>query len=482
MAHLISRQARQRREFLRQCAAISLLGSGAGAMNGKLGLIGSAMAASSDYAALDDYKALVCVFLYGGSDSFSMFVPTDEDRYRQYANSRGGLAVPKESLLTGSSDTGIGFHPLLSDLHGLYDTGKLALFSNVGNLISPVTRAQVQAGGSAVPNDLFAHNHQQEQWLKGLSSSPASVVGSGWGGRMADLLQHANQSAGLPSSFSVAGSNYWLPGEQVQPIALSPVYGLSPLQYLDGAAGITSSSARGNTLDAMLNMRSSNPLKQQAATSLARAKSGAAQLKATLQANRDFDTPYDNSSKLATQLRMVARLIAGNQQLGMRRQIFFVGAGGWDTHDNQTPRLNALLKDLDRSMVDFQNTLDEINLADSVTTFSASDFGRTLTINGDGSDHGWGGHYMVMGGAVNGGRMLGEMPSLAVGSDDDTGDKGRIIPSLSINQYGALMARWMGVTDSDLNGIFPDLANFGSSWDAGMSDVFCSPAEAACRS
>ena len=471
MANLISRKARQRREFMRQCAAISLLGSGAGAMNGKLNLIGSAMAASSDYAALTDYKALVCVFLYGGSDSFSMFVPTDEDAYTQYAESRGALAIPKDNLLTGNVDTGIGFHPALADMHDLYDANRLAVYSNVGNLISPITRTQFQAGGSAIPNDLFAHNHQQEQWLKGLSSSPAAVVGSGWGGRMADLLRHANNTGGLPPSYSVDGSNYWLPGEQVQPLSLSPGRGLSPLQYLDGVAGASNSAARGNSFDAMLSLGTSHPLKQQAIAALKRAKTGSADLKTTLQANSDFATPYDASSKLAAQLRMVARLIAGNQQLGMRRQIFFVGAGGWDTHDNQTPRLNALLTDLNRSLKDFQDTLGEINLGDSVTTFTASDFGRTLTINGDGSDHGWGGHYMVMGGAVNGGRVLGQLPSLAIGSDDDTGEKGRIIPGLSINQYGALMARWMGVTDSDINSVFPDLSNFGSSWDAGL-DVF----------
>lgn len=207
----------------------------------------------------------------------------------------------------------------------------------------------------------------------------------------------------------------------------------------------------------------------QAALSFARAKSGSGMVNSTLQENNEFDTPYDASSDLAAQLRMVTRLIAGNRQLGMRRQIFFVGAGGWDTHDNQTPRLDALLRDLNRSLSDFQKTIDEINLFESVTTFTASDFGRTLTINGDGTDHGWGGHYMVMGGAVRGGRVLGELPSFSVGSEDDTGDKGRIIPSLSINQYGALMARWIGIAPGDLASVFPDLANFGDSWDLGLN-------------
>lgn len=166
---------------------------------------------------------------------------------------------------------------------------------------------------------------------------------------------------------------------------------------------------------------------------------------------------------------MVARLIASNQQLGMRQQIFFVGTGGWDTHDNQTPRLTDLMTDFNRSLSDFQATMNEINMSDSVTTFSASEFGRTLTINGDGSDHGWGGHYMVMGGVVNGAQLHDQLPSFEVGGDDDSGDKGRVIPTLSINQYGSLLAQWMGVTASDLNEVFPDLSNFESDWQSNIS-------------
>ena len=438
-------------------------------MNGKLSLMGSALAASSDYTSLTDYKALVCVFLYGGGDSFSMFLPTDQAGYNAYAASRGGLSQPQSSLLTGTTDTGIAFNPLLGDLHNLYDTGRLAVVANAGNLIAPVTRSHFQNQSPLIPTDLFAHNHQQEQWLKGLSSSPASIVGSGWGGRMADLLHYANGATTLPPSFSVAGTNYWLPGQQIQPIALSPTTGLSPLAYLDGLTGLQGNVARESSLDQVLALSSNHPLKQQAASSFARAKDGSEQLVATLNANTNFNTSYNEDSRLAAQLRMVARLIAGNQQLGMRRQIFFVGAGGWDTHDNQTPRLQALLTDLNRSLADFQATIDEINLSDSVTTFTASDFGRTLTINGDGSDHGWGGHYMVMGGAVNGGQLYGQLPDFALGSEDDSGDKGRIIPRISINQYGASLAQWMGITNSDLTGLFPDLQNFGSGWQSDLN-------------
>ena len=464
MARLNGKKQRQRRDFLRQCAAISLLGSGAGAMSGKMNLIGSALAQSTNTNQLEGYKALVCVFLYGGSDSFSMFLPTEQGAYGRYAASRGSLAIPQSSLLTGATDTGIAFNPSLPDLHNMYTSGRLAVIGNVGNLIQPISKSDFLNQSSSIPSDLFAHNHQQEQWLKGLSSSPASIVGSGWGGRMADLLQQANTGASLPPSFSLAGSNYWLPGQEVQPTTLHPVSGLSPLIYLDDLAGGLANNARESSLDKMLALSSAHPLKQQAAASFSRAKTGANQLASTLSAHSSFDTSYDEDSSLASQLRMVARLISGHSDLGMKRQIFFVGAGGWDTHDNQTPRLEALMADLNRSLADFQATLDGIGMGDSVTTFTASDFGRTLTINGDGSDHGWGGHYMTMGGAVNGGKLYGTLPSYALGSDDDSGDNGRVIPSLSINQYGAALAKWMGLSDSELAEVFPDLQYFGDGW------------------
>ena len=468
MTYFRSKQQEQRRKFLKQSACMALLGSGTAAMSGKLQLMSTAMAQSSGYAGLQDYKALVCVFLYGGADSFSMFVPTENDAYSRYAASRSSLAISQESLLPTSSE--LGFHPLLSRLHGLYQNGDAALLSNVGNLITPVTRDAVLNDSGLIPNELFAHNHQQSQWMKGQSSVPSALVQSGWGGRMADLLQDANAGAALPPSFSLFGSNSWLPGNDIQPLALNTNNGLSLLTYLDTNTSINN-GARSVVHDASLNQGYSHPLKQQAAETIARAKLGSGQLSDVLAANQNFSTPFNTGSRLAQQLRMVARLMAGNEQLSMKRQVFFVGIGGWDTHDHQTPRLNELLTELDTSLADFYATLDELSLTDSVTTFTASDFGRTLTINGDGSDHGWGGHHLVMGGAVNGNNLFGELPTFEIGGSDDTGDKGRVIPNLSINQYGALLGEWMGISESDLNEVFPDLENFGSDWASGI-DLF----------
>jgi len=451
-----------RRNFLKNMATASVLGSGAAAMSGKLGLMGSALAASSDYAGLTDYKALVCVFLYGGSDSFNLFVPTEQGRYNNYAQSRGSLALSRESLLMPATDSGVGFNPAMTNIRASYDAGKLAVISNVGNLIAPVTKSEYLARSNLIPSNLFAHNHQQEQWLKGLSSSPTSLVSSGWGGRMADLLRTANTNSALPPTFSMSGSNYWLPGNVSTPININVNSGVETIQFMNRQRG-RASETRAELLSQILSLPQSGALQEQAAMAIGRGISSADEILAALGSTDTIQAPYNPSSRLAKQLRMVARLIAAQETLGMKRQIFFVGLGGWDTHDNQAGRLQGLVGDLDRSLGDFYAALEELDKENSVTAFTASDFGRTLTVNGDGSDHGWGGHYLAMGGAVNGQQIFGEQPTYETGGDDDIGNKGRIIPSLSINQFGATLGSWMGLTDSDLYEVFPDLANFDNN-------------------
>lgn len=489
MTNILNRKQQRRRDLLKRFSAFSLLGSGAGAFSGKLGLVGSALANSGGYADISDYKSLVCVFLYGGADSFNMFVPSDADDFANYQTHRGALAIGGEfgsdDVLPAHGSSVYQFNNLLPKLDTLYGQGKVALVSNVGNLIEPVDRSLILNGNPLLPSDLFAHNHQQEQWLKGLSSESSSTVSSGWGGRMADMLQEANAGASLPPGLSISGNNYWLPGQTTFPLSIHPSYGLELLRYLDDTA-LANNTGRAQLFDQMLSQAQTHPLKQQVQQHLELARDGSRNLRSTLATDFQISTPYNAGSSLASQLRMVARLIAGREALNMRRQIFFVSAGGWDTHDHQSARLSLLLQDLDASLGSFHDTLAELDVLDSVTTFSASDFGRTLTTNGDGSDHGWGGHYFVMGGAVNGGQVFGSVPSYVTGSDDDSGDKGRIIPNLSVNQYGARLGQWMGLSTSDLQEIFPDLTRFGGnsadnsegtaggSWDAALSGLFAS--------
>jgi len=463
----MNRKSRARRDFLKHTAINTVAGSGLLAMNGKLGLIGSALAANTDYSTLSDYKALVCVFLYGGSDSFNMFAPMDEAHFGSYTNARGSLGLGRNEFVTDSTGS-VGFNAHLGALRDYYDAGKLAVVSNVGNLIRPVTKAEIISGSAQIPVDLFAHDHQQEQVQKAFSRKPQALVDGGWGGRIADLLASANTGSTLPPTFSLFGSNDFQNGEETIPVAINPSTGPTSMSYFDPSVSGTNNHARDATLRKILAAQSNHPLQKFARNSFQRARVSSRQLADALENSPRFNTPYNSSSSLASQLRMVARLIAAREDLGMKRQIFFVGMGGWDTHDEQAPRLHALTTELNESLASFQQTVDEMtesadpNLDQKITLFTQSDFGRSLTNNGGGSNHGWGGHYLVMGGAINGGQVIGDWPNYDIGGADDFNETGRVIPRISVNQFGAAMGEWMGLSASDLNDVFPDLSNFNS--------------------
>ena len=461
-----NKRYRARRQFLKRTAAAAIAGGGLAAMNGKLTLLNSALAASGDYANLTDYKALVCVFLYGGSDSFNMYMPMDQGTFDSYTEARGGLALEQSSLIADSSNT-IGFNPNLGALRDLYDAGRLAVVGNVGNLIQPVTRAQIIAGTAELPVDLFAHDHQQEQVQKSHPSLPQSVVEAGWGGRMADMLIEANANSILPPTFSMFGTNDFQTGHNTLPISINPSSGPTLMGYMDPAVGGTNNHARAATMEKILQLQSNHPLQRFASNSFDRAQSSSALLKEALANSPDFSTPYNSGSHVSAQLRMVARLIAAHSELNMKRQIFFVGMGGWDTHDAQAQRLTTLTSELNAALASFQQTLDELpDLSNSVTTFTQTDFGRSLTNNDGGSNHGWGGHQIVMGGALNGGQMIGDWPDYSIGGPDDFNDTGRVIPKISVNQFGAAMGSWLGLSNSDLLDVFPDLNNFDTEWQS----------------
>jgi len=454
-----------RRAFLKASAHTALLGSGAMAVNGKMNLMGAALAAQSQYSNLNDYKALVCIFLYGGSDSFNLFIPADSAQFKSYQQSRGRLALAEDTLLDETTGQ-VKFNEHLTGLQALYSSGDLAIVRNVGNLIQPVSREQYQKNPELIPAELFAHNHQQEQVQKSWSSQPTGLVGSGWGGRMADLLLDANASKTLPPCFSVNNANFFQTGNRTSPISINAVRGPQLMSYLDVESS-SSNTARNATMNKILQLQTTHAMEQFQADAFVSARESSRALSSVIDASPDLG-PVVSKNKLADQLRMIAKLISGREQLGMKRQIFFAGLGGWDTHDNQTPRLDLLTQQLNSALVQFDQDMSTLGVRDDVTAFTTSDFGRTLTINGDGSDHGWGGHYLVMGGAVNGGRLYGDWPNYAVGSEDDIGNEGRVIPSLSLNEYGAALGGWMGLSNSDLLDVFPDLANFNDDWRSGL--------------
>lgn len=407
------------------------------------------------------YRALVCVFLYGGNDAFNLLVPTSSAPYADYLAARQNLAVDVQDLLPivplTSDGHDYGMHPACAELRTLFDAGRLAIVRNVGSLVRPLTKAQYQAGTVAVPPHLFSHSDQQFQWQTSHADSPENV---GWGGRLADAAGGLNPGAQIAMNLSIAGSNTFQVGRSTLPYNLG----------VNGAIALNGlfqnwNQERTAAFEMLLDAAHPNRLARQFARVQREAIEMQSLITAGLAAAPALATVFP-ATGLGNQLRMAARMIAARASFNVSRQVFFVSRGGFDTHDRQNEDQPVLYGDVSASLAAFQAAMAELGVAGDVTLFTASDFGRTLTSNGDGSDHGWGSHQLVLGGAVRGGDLYGTMPSLAMGGPDDVGG-GRILPTTSVDQYSATLARWFGLTEPELATVFPNLANFASS-DAGF--------------
>ncbi len=416
-------------------------------------------------------KSLVCIFLKGGADSFNFFVPGGNS-YEQYRSVRNELAISEDDL-TPVTDSRLGSFAINSNLDSLislYEQNRLAVVANAGPLIRPTSR-QDYAAGIDIPQSLFAHDTQQKLWQNG-AGFVGGAAGEGWGGRIAEYAARCNTETNVSPSFSIGGVNLWQTAVASNYINLRAGV---PVSYMDGYNGVSdwipSSRLRriGNTLNAnnaAAQQLSGYRMEQELGGAYERAVNATAQLRVAVNNHPVSQMTYPSTNRLASQLHYVAQLISAREELGMRQQVFYVQMGGWDTHSQQLDRFPALLEELNVAIGAFQQAIDAMGKADSVTSFTSSDFGRTLTSNGDGTDHGWGGHAFVFGGAVNGGQIYGDMPSYrASDNPDDTGDRsgafaGRIIPTTSVSQYGATVAHWMGVPMEDMNQLFPDLSNF----------------------
>ena len=399
------------------------------------------------------YKALVCIFLYGGNDSNDMVVPLSG--YSAYQNARWGYALNASLLLPVSTTAGptYGLHPSLSDIHPLWAQGRLAAVANVGMLVRPTTRAQYLAKSVPLPTNLFSHSDQQLQWNSG---SPQSNSSSGWCGRVADKIQSLN-AAGFPAAVSVTSSLQQLVGVSTTPAAVGDN------ATLLGDDGSSLAVARKAALEQMLQFDSGLAVYQATSQTMKDALDVSRVLTNALASSPPLSAGFPATS-LGQQLAQVARIINARAALGMRRQIFFVSQGGYDTHQAQIGIQGALLKDLSQSMLSFYNALSTLGLANDVVTFTESEFSRTLGVNTTGgTDHAWGGHCLVMGGSVRGGNMYGSFPSLQLGGPDDAGSRGSWIPTTALDQYGATLAQWFGVNAIDLPTVFPNLPNFASS-------------------
>jgi uncharacterized protein (DUF1501 family) len=406
---------------------------------------------------VDDYKALVCVFLYGANDHANTVVPYDSTNHSAYASIRASLATPRDQLLPLVPRTALpsgaqmALAPQLTGLKGLFDEGRLGVLLNVGPLVVPTTLAQYNAKSVPLPPKLFSHNDQQSIWQSGLAEGATS----GWGGRLGDLFLGSNATSTF-TCMNVSGNAVFLSGQQALAYQVSSS-GAVKLNATTGRA--FGSTAVSQAMQALTQGSHHHWLEAEHARTMSRAVAAEVQLSAGLAASPPLGTPFNAANPLAVQLQMVARTIAARQALGTRRQVFLVSLGGFDLHDNLLAQHPALLANVSEALSSFVAATTELGVAQQVTTFTASDFGRTLTSNGDGSDHGWGAHHVVAGGAVNGGRFWGQLPVTAVGGPDDVG-QGRLLPTTSVDQLGMALARWFGVPATELSLVFPKGQNF----------------------
>ena len=449
-----------RRAFLQRASALSVAGVAAPwALN--LAAIAEASAATAT-----DYKAIVCVFLYGGNDYGNTVVPYDQSSYDAYFALRPTLATARTALAgtilapTTAPVDAAGFTrqyalaPQLAPLMPIFNAGKMGVLLNVGTLVQPITKQQYVNKSAPLPPKLFSHNDQQSVWQ---SSAPEGAA-SGWGGRIGDLFQAGNGNATF-TCINVSGNAVYLTGQSAVQYQIS-TNGPVPMTGLQ--APLFGSAAGSAALQALVTQPRTHLLENEYTRVSKRAIDAGKVLTTALAAAPAITTPFPATNALGDQLKMVARMIASAPAIGARRQVFFVSMGGFDTHDGLLNVHPGLLTKVADAMAAFYAATIELGVANQVTTFTASDFGRTLSGNNDGSDHGWGSMHFMLGGAVNGQRFYGAPPAVASNGPDDVG-QGRLLPTTSVDQYAATLGKWLGASDTDLLSLLPNLANHNVS-------------------
>ena len=443
-----------RRAFLQRASALSIAGSAA-PWAVSLAAMGEAAAATAT-----DYKALVCVFLYGGNDYGNTLIPYDNARYTAYQSMRPTLAYAQSALaptllvprvaLSGGIQYAIA--PELSPLLPIFNAGRMGVLLNVGTLVQPTTKAQYLANSVPLPPKLFSHNDQQSVWQ---SSSPEGAT-SGWGGRMGDLFEASNGNATF-TCMNVSSNAVFLSGKQAVQYQISS----SGPVALTAAKSLFGSTTCAAELQRLITAQSSNLFANEYTKVMARSLGAGGQLTTALAGSKALTTVFPTGNSLADQLKLVARLISTSNEVGAKRQVFFVSLGGFDNHDGLATIHPGLLTTVADALSAFYAATVELGVSNQVTSFTASDFGRTLTAN-DGSDHGWGSMHFMLGGAVNGGRYFGSAPVVANNGADDVG-QGRLLPTTSVDQYAATLGKWFGISDTDLLTVLPNLVNWNAS-------------------
>lgn len=446
-----------RREFVKRASVLSLAGAGAPfALN--LAAIGTASAQT-----VTDYRAIVCLFFFGGNDHTNTIIPYDPAEHTAYVNARQSIAFAYDALtptatapVASQGGRPFAFHPALSAFKSLYDQGKLAVVANVGPLVMPTTLAQYRGRSVPLPPKLFSHNDQQSVWQANQPVGEGARLG--WGGRLGDLLASQNGQT-IFTCISASGNAVFMSGQEV-------------IQYQVGSNGsiafnalsgnLYGSASAGNAYRRVITRSSAHLFESQLGQVVTRSIGANAALSASLPPASSFTLPIPANNGLANQLNVVARIIAGRGGLAANRQVFFVSAGGFDNHDFLLNDHNLRMQSVNAAVNAFYQWLQQLQMENNVTLFTASDFGRTLTSNGDGSDHGWGAHHFVLGGAVQGGTIYGTFPQVTFNTNEDVG-QGSLLPTTSVDQYAATLGRWLGVADDRMAEVLPNIGNFGAA-------------------
>jgi uncharacterized protein (DUF1501 family) len=442
----------QRRSFFRQVGALA----GTAAL-GQLGLLAARAAVAAPAA---DYKALLCIFLYGGNDANNMIVPVDTAGYANYAKTRSTLALAQDELLpltVAGAPAAYGLHPALPQTASLWASGKLAIVANVGTLVQPLTKAQYLSTTAVKPESLFSHVDQQHEWQSSIASTSSS--NSGWGGRLADALASLNAGSSIPPMISAGGNNLFVTGAASQALVIptSGYFGLG------GFSGSSADAARHSALEQLLAVDRTVNLEQAAAGVMTGALSSSAILQPILRTtDATLKARFGGlTGNFAAQLLAIAKVIEARATLGASRQVFLATLGSFDTHTSQLALQQKLFAELDAGLSAFHGAMGDIGAGTNVTSFTLSDFSRNFLPNtGGGTDHAWGSHPLVIGDAVKGGAIYGTMPTLELSGPDDASDLGRWIPTIAVDQFAATLSTWFGADAAALAGILPNLSAF----------------------
>jgi len=484
-----------RRDFLGQssCAAVGSLGLLSTLLN--LRMAGSALGQS--IPAGDDYKALVCLFFAGGIDSYNLLMPVaGSSVYNNYVATRGGvyhptnnsdgLAINGLDLASHATDPfAFGVHPScanhnsLPGIQSLYASGKLAFVSNVGTLAERVTKAQYTGSTAKLPRGLYSHSDQIQQWHTSVTTEPRSL---GWAGSAADLLHAGNTGAKVSMNVSLSGNNIWQTGNKLFSYSIGTSGSTLPSEYnspydAPTVSATSRTAIRTAAIDNLLQQEYQNLLDQTFTANLKESIEASAAFRDAFTVSTvttpfpgDADYVYpaglsatnDPARNLGQQFKAMIRTMRARQILGLRRQTFFINYGGWDHHDEVINNMDKMVDVVNRCLISYWQALGEIGLQEKVTLYTASDFARTLTSNGAGSDHAWGGNAFVLGGDVNGGRVFGSYPDVALAGPNVVTSRGITLPAISVDEYFAELALWLGVSPGDLPNVLPRIGTFYS--------------------